>query len=82
MACRLRVDHLPVQFCKFLGREAVNEQVDDDLRRDGAVAVEVLLSVGTAHAGGPPTVRIPNPGTLVLLTTGLGALAWWTRGRR
>ena len=47
-----------------------------------AVAVEVLLSVGTAHAGGPPTVRIPNPGTLVLLTTGLGALSWWTRGRR
>jgi hypothetical protein len=47
-----------------------------------AVAVEVLLSVGTAHAGGPPTTRIHNQGTLVLLTTGFGALAWWMRGRR
>jgi hypothetical protein len=52
-----------------------------------AVAVEVLLSVGAAHAGGPPrndfiAIRIPNPGTLVLLTSGFGALAWWTRRRR
>ena len=47
-----------------------------------AVAVEILLSAGTAHAGVPPPTRIPNPGTLVLLTTGFGALAWWMRGRR
>jgi hypothetical protein len=46
-----------------------------------AVAVGILLNVGTAHAGGTPT-RIPNPGTLLLLTTGFGALAWWTRARR
>ena len=47
------------------------------------VAVDVLLTVGVAYAGGNGSAhRIPNPGTLVLLTTGFGALAWWTRGRR
>jgi len=37
----------------------------------------ILLDAGAASAG---TVRpIPNPGTLLLLTTGLGGLAWWLR---
>ncbi len=47
------------------------------------VAADVLLTVGVAYAGDNDFVqRIPNPGTLVLLTSGFGALAWWTRGRR
>jgi hypothetical protein len=48
------------------------------------VAADVLLTVGVAYAGGGDLVtrRIPNPGTLVLLTSGFGALAWWTRRRR
>jgi len=47
-----------------------------------AVALGVLLPVGAAYAGGPPIVhQVPNPGTLLLLTTGLAGLAWWLRKR-
>ena len=38
----------------------------------------VLLDAGAAFAG-PSPVPIPNPDTLLLLTTGLGGLAWWLR---
>ena len=46
-----------------------------------AVALGVLLPVGAAYAGAPPVSQIPNPGTLLLLTTGLAGLAWWLRKR-
>jgi len=38
----------------------------------------VLLNASAALAGSA-AVRIPNPDTLLLLTTGLGGLAWWLR---
>jgi len=38
----------------------------------------ILLDAGTAFAGPAPR-PIPNPDTLLLLTTGLGGLAWWMR---
>ena len=44
-----------------------------------AVALGVLLPVGTAYARIDPPVSVPNPGTLLLLTAGLGGLAWWLR---
>ena len=41
----------------------------------------VLLDAGAAFAGPAPR-PIPNPDTLLLLTTGLVGLAWWlTRGK-
>jgi hypothetical protein len=40
----------------------------------------ILLDAGAAFAGGPPR-PIPNPGTLVLFTTGIAGLAWWLRKR-
>jgi hypothetical protein len=43
-----------------------------------AVALGVLLPAGAAYAGGQP-VQVPNPGTLLLLTSGLAGLAWWLR---
>ena len=40
--------------------------------------VAIFLDAGSAFAG--LTARpIPNPDTLLLLTTGLGGLAWWLR---
>jgi len=44
-----------------------------------AVALGVLLPVGAAYAGEPR--QIPNPGTLLLFTSGLAGLAWWLRKR-
>jgi len=41
----------------------------------------IVLDVGAAFAGGSPTQPIPNPGTLVLFTSGLAGLAWWLRKR-
>ena len=41
----------------------------------------ILLSAGIADAGPAPR-QIPNPGTLLLLTTGLAGLAWWLRKDR
>ena len=47
-----------------------------------ALALGVLLPVGAAYAGAPPPdSQIPNPGTLLLLTSGLAGLAWWLRKR-
>jgi len=46
-----------------------------------AVALGVLLPVGAAYAGAPPVRQVPNPGTLLLLTSGLAGLAWWLRNR-
>ena len=43
-----------------------------------AVALGVLLPVGAAYAGEPPR-QVPNPGTLLLVTSGLAGLAWWLR---
>jgi hypothetical protein len=40
----------------------------------------IFLDAGAAFAGSTP-VRIPNPGTLVLFTTGIAGLAWWLRKR-
>jgi hypothetical protein len=41
----------------------------------------IFLDAGAAFAGGAPTRPIPNPGTLVLFTTGIAGLAWWLRKR-
>ena len=41
----------------------------------------VLLDTGAALAGPAPR-PIPNPDTLLLLTTGLGGLAWWLTKRK
>ena len=42
----------------------------------------IFLDAGAAFAGGAPTPRpIPNPGTLLLFTTGIAGLAWWLRKR-
>jgi len=52
-----------------------------------AVALGVLLPLGAAYAGAagvvgpPPVLQVPNPGTLLLLTSGLAGLAWWLRKR-
>jgi PEP-CTERM motif len=47
----------------------------------GAVGLGVLVPVGAAYAGSPQPRPVPNPGTLVLLTSGLAGLAWWMRKR-
>ena len=41
----------------------------------------ILLDAGSAFAGGGVTRPIPNPGTLLLLTSGLAGLAWWLQKR-
>jgi len=46
-----------------------------------AVALSVLVPVGLAYAGTPPPHPVPNPGTLLLFTSGLAGLAWWLRTR-
>jgi len=40
----------------------------------------IILDAGVAFAGGAAR-PIPNPGTLVLFTSGLAGLAWWLRKR-
>jgi hypothetical protein len=46
------------------------------------VALGILGPVGVAYAGTPPPPRqIPNPGTLLLFTSGFAGLAWWLRKR-
>jgi hypothetical protein len=40
----------------------------------------IFLDAGAAFAGAPAR-PIPNPGTLVLFTTGIAGLAWWLRKR-
>jgi len=40
----------------------------------------IVLDAGAAFAGGSAQ-PIPNPGTLLLLTSGLAGLAWWLRKR-
>ena len=44
-----------------------------------AVALGILGPVGVAYAGTPPPRQIPNPGTLLLFTSGFAGLAWWLR---
>jgi hypothetical protein len=46
-----------------------------------AAALGILMSAGVVYAGTPPPRPIPNPGTLVLFTTGIAGLAWWLRTR-
>jgi hypothetical protein len=46
-----------------------------------AVALGILGPVGLAYAGVPPPRPIPNPGTLLLFTSGFVGLAWWLRKR-
>ena len=46
-----------------------------------AVALGVLVPLGAAYAGEIRVIAIPNPGTLLLLTSGLAGLAWWLRKR-
>ena len=40
----------------------------------------IFLDAGAAFAGGRP-ISVPNPGTLMLFTTGIAGLAWWLRKR-
>jgi len=40
----------------------------------------IFLDAGAAFAG-IEVHPIPNPGTLLLLTSGLAGLAWWLRNR-
>jgi hypothetical protein len=44
-----------------------------------AVALSILGPVGVAYAGSASPRPIPNPGTLLLFTSGLAGLAWWLR---
>jgi hypothetical protein len=44
-----------------------------------AVVLGILGPVGVAFAGTPPPRPIPNPGTLLLFTSGFAGLAWWLR---
>ena len=46
-----------------------------------AVALSILGPVSVAYAGTPPPHQIPNPGTLLLFTSGFAGLAWWMRKR-
>jgi len=47
-----------------------------------AVALAILVPAGVVYAGTPPPPRqIPNPGTLLLFTSGFAGLAWWLRKR-
>jgi hypothetical protein len=41
----------------------------------------IFLDAGAAFATATPPRPIPNPGTLVLFTTGIAGLAWWLRKR-
>jgi len=46
-----------------------------------AVALGILTHAGVVYAGTPPPRQIPNPGTLLLFTSGFAGLAWWLRKR-
>ncbi len=53
--------------------------------RDGclAVALTLLLTrVASANADFSDVVSVPEPGTLLLVTVGAGALALWRMSRR
>jgi hypothetical protein len=46
-----------------------------------AVALSILGPVAVASAGSASPRPIPNPGTLLLFTSGFAGLAWWLRKR-
>jgi hypothetical protein len=46
-----------------------------------AAALGILGPVGVVYAGTAPPRQIPNPGTLLLFTSGVVGLAWWLRKR-
>ena len=46
-----------------------------------AVALGILTPAGVVYAGTLPPRQIPNPGTLLLFTSGFAGLAWWLRKR-
>ena len=45
------------------------------------VGLAVLMSADVVFAG-KPDATIPNPGTLVLLTSGIVGAAWWLSRKR
>ena len=45
------------------------------------MALSILGPVGVAYAGSASPRPIPNPGTLLLFTSGFAGLAWWLRKR-
>ena len=47
----------------------------------GAVALGILMPAAVVYAGTAPPRPVPNPGTLLLLTSGFAGLAWWLRKR-
>jgi hypothetical protein len=46
-----------------------------------AVVLSVLVPVSVSLAGTPSPRSVPNPGTLLLFSSGFAGLAWWLRKR-